>query len=397
VWLAIEVSENMRVLHLTSEIGSAVRLQRFIQSNLNMGITPIVFHRAPANGGKSVGAYTHWFPDHEKVTFGVYTSSELSFFLDRIGARPQDPIGLKKFFFQHNCQIIHAHSPESAYYSYKLGLPTIFDDWEYWLDFYEYCKPANKELISEKIKRMSVGIQAFDLPIFRYILKKRYKKMVLELIQNIPIIVTNEEVKQRYRELGASDVWVVPNVPLTFERNYGLAVKKPKKNKITTCYIGNMTADDNMFLRNTSGVRELWQKNELGDLYVFEGLPHLDIFRKVQECHFNLLFWKPLEVHRFYLQNKAFLASVMGVPTIISSSLKATIKLLGDYALPVDKLSDIPDLIKSYDFSKEYSLNRAHLWEYYEPQIQDAYSYALKHFSSTLNSSFDKSHGDLNE
>jgi hypothetical protein len=74
---------------------------------------------------------------------------------------------------------------------------------------------------------------------------------------------------------------------------------------------------------------------------------------------------------------KAFLASVVGVPTIISSSLKATVNLLGDYALPVRSLSEIPEVIRNYDYSRKYTLNNTHLWEFYEPKIKTAYENLL--------------------
>ena len=376
---------DMRVLHLTFEKGAAVRLQRYLQSNLDDGITPVVLCRAGGlNVASNLGPYSLWFTDQEKVSFNYFSLSNFNYSLDRLGGSiyKTDKIGLKNLFSKLNCQIVHAHSPESAYYSYKLGLPTLFDDWECWLDHYEYCKPANPESTGLKFKPPS-GLNAYNLSFLRNALQRRFKKIVLELIKHVPIIATNEEAAERYRNIGASDIWSVPNVPLTYERDYGLEVKRCKNKRVTTCYIGNLTADSKMFLRNTSGVRELWQTNDLGDLHVFEGenyLPHLELFRAVRNCHFNLLFWKPLAVHRYYLQNKAFLASVVGVPTIISSSLKATIDLLGDYALPVESLNEIPGVIKNYDYFKDLLLNPAHLWEYYVPQIRAAYDYTLKKF-----------------
>jgi hypothetical protein len=110
-------------------------------------------------------------------------------------------------------------------------------------------------------------------------------------------------------------------------------------------------------------------------LYVFSGenfCPHLKVLRKLRECHFNLLYWKPFHFHKNYLQNKAFLASAVGVPTIISSSLTATIDLLGDYAITVDKLADIPDAIKTYSFP-ELKPVPEQLWEHYEPAIEEMY------------------------
>ena len=169
---------------------------------------------------------------------------------------------------------------------------------------------------------------------------------------------------------------VIPNVPLRFERDYAFAVDVPKREKVSSCYIGKLTRDSHTVLRNTSGLVDLWQKHGLGDLYAFEGenyCSHLNVLRLLRSFHFNLLFWKPIEVHKYYLQNKAFLASVVGVPTIITSSLSATVNLLGEYALVVDQLEEIPTIIRNYDFSRKYSLREDHLWEFYESTIKKAY------------------------
>ncbi len=388
-------SKQIRVLHLTTDIGASVRLQRYLQSNLDMGYLPTVLctHAPQPKNKNAIGRYTFWIPGFDRISINNYAPIPLMYTLNRMCIRPAfiDEIGLKETFRKYNCDLVHAHTPESAYYSYRLGLPTIFDDWEYWLEYFGYFKPvlidSAKTRINHQMQHLFRGKQAGMFvnysPIFYYLLKKRYEKIVLELIQNVPVIVTNKEVEKRYRELGASSIWSVPNVPLAFERNYAFAVDKEKRKKTTTCYCGDISSDEEIYLRNTRGVKELWQERNLGDLYVFEGknfVSHLEVLRKMREFHFNLLFWKPLGIHRYYLQNKAFLASVVGIPTIISSSLKATIDLLGDYALPVNSLEEIPQMIETYNASKEYSLNPAHLWEYYEPQIEAAYEHAIDYY-----------------
>jgi len=331
-----------------------------------MGIQPIVFCRERSKYEKKLTPA--WIPDMRKIPVEFFPRSRrLAYLFPAFSYK----IGLKKFFKKYKCDLVHAHNLPAAYYSYKQDLPTVFDDWEYHLEYFDYHGLINPE------KRGPGRVAAQFLYFFR---RKRAKKLVLELIRNLPVIVTNEEVEKRYRELGATSIWWVPNVPLSYEREYAFAVDAKKRDRITTCYIGNMTVDSKTKLRNTSGIRELWKKKDLGDLIVFEGknyLPHLEVLRKVRECHFNLLYWKPLPVHRYYLQNKAFLASVVGVPTIISSSLKATINLLGEYALPVNSLEEIPKVIESYK-PKEYQLNPAHIWEYYQPKIRAAYENAMR-------------------
>ena len=318
-----------------------------------MDIQPVVFCR---EGTKYERKLTPWIPGMEKVPVEHYPRCRrLAYLFPAFSYKVQ----LKKIFNKHECDLVHAHNLAAAYYSYRQGLPTVFDDWEYHFEYFDHG------IVPE-------GVASRFLC---YVRRKRAKRLVLELIRNVPVIVTNAEVERRYRDLGATSIWWVPNVPLSFERKYAFAVDVEKREAITTCYIGNMTVDSKKKMRNTAGVRELWAKNDLGNLFVLEGenyLPHLEVLRVARECHFNLLFWKPLDVHKYYLQNKAFLASIVGVPTIISSSLKTTIELLGEYAIPVDTLKEIPEAIENH-LSKKYTLNPAHLWEYYGERIKDAY------------------------
>jgi len=334
-----------------------------------MGFQPVIFVKKEASGVKKKlkRRSSPWIPGMKKVPVEYYRRSRQ---LSYLFPMPHDRIGLKSLFKKYDCDFVHAHNAAAAYYSYRLGLPTVFDDWEYHYEYFDYIPKA-----------LGAGLRRMGSALLRCIRRVRAKKIVSELIQNLPVIVTNDETEFRYRELGATSIWRVPNVPLSYEREYAFDVNVAKKDRITTCYIGAMSEDDNSILRNTSGVRRVWSENDIGDLLVFEGknyVPHLSVLRKLQECHFNMLYWKPLPVHRYYLQNKPFLASIVGVPTIISLSLKATIKLLGDHALPVHSLEDIPKVIETYDHSRKYHFNPAHIWEYYQPKIRAAYEEALK-------------------
>ncbi len=361
----------MRVLHFYDGegCGGAVRLQRFVQSELDMGFQSAIFVRKVGHGVKKKlkRASSPWIPGMKKVPVEYYKPSrQLSYLFPML----DDRIGLRSVFKKYRCDCVHAHNVAAAYYSYRLGLPTLFDDWEYHYEYFGY-----------QLKALGTGPRRAGSALLRGIRRITAKKVVMELIRNLPVIVANDEVEFRYRELGATFISWVPNVPLSYEREYAFAVNVTKKDRITTCYVGPMSEDDSSVLRNTSGVRRLWSEHDIGDLLVFEGknfVPHLEVLRKLRECHFNLLYWKPLPVHRYFLQNKAFLASVVGVPTIISSSLKATIRLLGEYALPVHSLEDIPKAIKTYDYSRKYRFNPAHIWEYYQPKIKAVYEEALR-------------------
>lgn len=353
-----------KILHFTTSLVGGIRLQRYLQSNVNNKIMPVVF--ASDKHINSSDQAQEWAKTHIQ-----------RFRYDRSFRHmlPTAKVNLKRVFKALKCDIVHAHQVETAYYSYKKGLPTIFDDWEYHLEFSKlrYCKSyysIEGSFFSKCLKN----------PLTRRLYKKRCSA-VLELLANVPVIVTNDAVKKVYEDMGTENVWTVPNVPVKQEVEYAFRDGDVEKSSvIITCYIGNLSRNEESILRCTKGIKELWKNFNLGKLHAFEDnnrVPHLEIMRQIRRFHFNLLFWRPLRAHKYYLQNKAFLASAMGLPTIISSSLISTIALLKDYALVVDSIEEIPDTIKNYNPPKIHRIYEDHYWEYYEKRIKSAYNTAL--------------------
>jgi hypothetical protein len=341
-----------KVLHFYYGSALACRLQRALQSNLNVGFDCALYVWSDAENDK------FWIPGADKVPVEYFKRDRrLAYLFPALN----DFLGLKRVFKEFKCDLVHAHNLECAFYAFQMGLPVVFDDWEFHWIYYRLAP--------------EVSFNRLSLPL-RWYRNVAVKSILRSMFDSVPFIVTNSAVAAEYERLGVESVGVIPNVPLRFERDYAFAVDVPKREKVSSCYIGKLTRDSHTVLRNTSGLVDLWQKHGLGDLYAFEGenyCSHLNVLRLLRSFHFNLLFWKPIEVHKYYLQNKAFLASVVGVPTIITSSLSATVNLLGEYALVVDQLEEIPTIIRNYDFSRKYSLREDHLWEFYESTIKKAY------------------------
>ena len=323
-----------------------------MQSNLDMGFECAVY------AWKDAESDEFWIPKADEVPISYFKRDRrLAYLIPALN----DFLGLKRIFKEFKCDLVHAHNLECAFYAFKRGLPVVFDDYEFHWIYYKFAR--------------EVSFNRLSLPL-RFYRNFAAKPILRRMFETVPFIVTNSIVAEEYKRLGVKYIGVVPNVPLRCERDYAFATDVPKRKKISSCYAGKLRRDSHMIMRNTSGLVELWQKHDLGDLYIFEGenhCNHLDVVRSIRSFHFNLLYWKPIEVHKYYLQNKAFLASAVGVPTIISSSLSATINLLGEYALVVDHLEDIPNIIKNYDYSKEYSLREDHFWEFYDSAIKKAY------------------------
>jgi len=335
------------------------RMQRFMQNDFDMGVQPVIFVREKAAEGRSKLEGTNkWIPDVDKVVVETYKKSRAMAYLLPV---PYDHLGLKRVMREHDCAFVHAHNLPCAYYSRRLGFPTLFNDWEYHYSYYDYEAPH----LCSKWSRP-----------FRFY-RRNISKNIVKKILPFATIVTNKNVERRYRELGAEKIWTVPNVPSKFEIDFASKFSVEKRKQTTTCYVGEMSADSKIQLRNTSGIRELWMQNDLGELLVLEGenyIHHLQIFGILKSCHYNLLYWKPLNIHQYYLQNKAFLASVIGIPTIISESLTATIELLGDLAIPVNSLEDVKKVVQSELWKHNHSYPKpSHIFEYYSPKIREAY------------------------
>lgn len=359
--------EPLKILHFTSGKIGGVRLQRYIQNNIDKYHSPIVLVPKGKGIEKDDPRTLPW--TENKVYWYEYNN-----FLRHM--IPFTRIGLKKVFEKENCDIVHAHQIETAYHSYKEGLPTVFDDWEYHLNYslLRHCLALSRlrgTTLSKTIKKTALNR-----------LYKKRCKVILELLEKVPVIVTNDEVKKAYEELDAKHISTVPNVPVKKEVDYAFKEEYIKKESVlTTCYIGDLTQDENNILRCTKGVKEVWEKNDLGKLHIFENenlVPHLEIMPKIRHFHFNLLYWNPKKAHRYYIQNKPFLASAVGLPTIISSSLTSTIALLREHALIVDSLSEIPQTIKEYNPETELRRYQDQYFEFYEDRVQSAYKQALR-------------------
>lgn len=244
------------VLHFLDAWGwGAIRVQRFAQSELNMGIQPVVLCKRRGTHGQEESP-NPWIPDKDKVSVEYYKPNrQLSYLLPTL----HDRIGLRKVFKEYKCDFVHAHNVFCAYYSHRLGLPTLFDDWEYY-EYFDYHPP----------KTRITGASSAGSAFLAHLRRTRAKGIVRKLLQKLSIIVTNDLVESRYRELGAKRIWSVPNVPLSYEREYAFAANVKKRDRVTTCYVGSITRDEGTALRNTSGVRILWSEHDIGDLWYWK-------------------------------------------------------------------------------------------------------------------------------
>lgn len=342
----------MRVLHFLHHGWLNCRCQRAIQSCVNMGLENALFvNQAAWEKGD------FWIPDADQVPISTYVSDWHWFFL--YPSPKKDHFGLLKAFDTLDCDVVHANDLWAARYSYSLGLPTVYDDWEYWYEYMDVARPSR-------------GILG---KFSTFIRKSNAKQEVLQLIENVPTIVTNKNVAAKYHALGGENVRVVPNVPLKFEHDYAFQVPVEKQS-FGIVYIGDLS-DEVWSLRDA---RDIVYCSFRDQIYQFSGetrlVSHLDLLRKVREFTFNLFWWKPHPLHKYYLNNKAFIASVLGIPTLISRSLTANIDLLGEYAIPIRHPAEIYHAVKNYE-PRELFLREDHFWEFYQEGLREAYKEAI--------------------
>ena len=364
----------MKPLHFILGTVCNVRIQRHLQHSINKGENPVLLRRngvEPPNCRHQV-----WIPDWDKVEVETYRRNRWA---DYMIPQRGDPLGIRKCFRDYGCDVVHAHNMEAAYYAVHSGLPVVFDDWEFYLK-YLYYRPLID--VNNPTKHFHGLLECNPAGLPLKLLKRHRSTGVMEdLLKAVPVIVTNRCVKEAYEALGAH-AFFVPNVPLWLERVDALAEPVEKEPVTTTGYVGTITNDNRRNkLRNMEGIPELWRKHCLGKLVLFEGknvVPHPQMLRRMARFHFNLLYWQPRSYHRYYLQNKAFLASAVGVPTIITSSLEDTVALLGEYALPVADMEEIPSVMQRWlESPGRLPVKPEQYWEHYSSEVEGAYRMAV--------------------
>ena len=101
-----------------------------------MGVKPVAFSPRVKFGRGAKIAYAvpvEFF--HRETFLERFGTRALMYMIDKSFI---DLLGLKRVFRKHCCDLVHAHSPEAAFYSYTQGLPTVYDDWEFFLHYYDY-------------------------------------------------------------------------------------------------------------------------------------------------------------------------------------------------------------------------------------------------------------------
>ena len=121
--------------------------------------------------------------------------------------------------------IVHAHNIFSAKMISEFGLPFIYDDHEYWLQYSKIIS-ENADTLCWKDKSPAniVRTIAIDLPVkVRRIIINRYALHLWtnwekEVVSSAPTITLSDKIAEELRVLGNTDrVFVVPNFPMKFE------------------------------------------------------------------------------------------------------------------------------------------------------------------------------------
>ena len=125
---------KIKPLHFLYDGGYNIRINRYLVNCINHGSRPAFYYPDFYNIHPNKRT-SSWGFEKDSIDLAVYPKNR---YVSNMISAKHDPIGLRKVFKDFNCDVVHAHHLNSAYYSINLGLPTIFDDWEFFLNYMRF-------------------------------------------------------------------------------------------------------------------------------------------------------------------------------------------------------------------------------------------------------------------
>jgi len=271
--------------------------------------------------------------------------------------------------------LIHAHDVIAAKLAIDSGVPTIYDDHEYW---------------SMK-SRYRIG-KITD--VYRWIVWTAWEKEVLR--KATAIITISDEVAKRHSKVNRR-VFIVPNLPMAIEVK-GLE-KSAKRNRLSSVYIGSLTSPQPSF-RRVNGLIKLFLRNDIGDLIVIgdrrlRSLPpiysvgfmrHDLLMKELAKHHIGILPFKKHPFHRFCNPNRPYEYACAGLVTLITSDIEPVKRMLGRFCKTFNDYEELLSLLRYYrdnlDEAIEEGLRTMKfareklIWERFEDRIFKAYKIA---------------------
>ena len=271
--------------------------------------------------------------------------------------------------------LIHAHDVIAAKLAIDSGVPTIYDDHEYW--------------------SMRSRYRIRDLTdVYRWMVWTAWEKEVLR--KAAAIITISDEVAERHSRVNRR-VFVVPNLPTAIEVE-GLR-KSTRRNRLSSVYVGSLTSPQPPF-RRMDGFIDIFIRRDVGDLIVIGDrrlkssppiysigfLRHDLLLKELTKYHIGIIPWKKHPFHRFCNPNKSYEYACAGLLVLVTSDMKPVISMLGNFCKTFNNYDELVSLLKYYkddmDGALEEGLRTMRfakeklIWERFEGRIFKAYKIA---------------------
>lgn len=212
---------------------------------------------------------------------------------------------LTKICDEQNIDVIHASNIYCANIADKLNRPVVFDDREFYSYELQYIS-ARKTDLKNRLAHI--------------LMKKRYPRMEKQIIKKWPIVTVSKEIIELYKKIDP-DIrgYYFPNMPL-LEEVQEFEPKAKQNKKLLTMYVGLNDFSNPISYRNTAGLVELWNTNEIGELVIIGDknysnsknvtnlgfIKQKEVFRQLLKGHVGLIGWIPHTYHHICSLNKIF-------------------------------------------------------------------------------------------
>ena len=378
----------MRILHLSDDGLPDWRVEKSALTAIKAGHQVFFAGRLT-----TIATSSTIFSEVHRITWTAGAMVGIPYYYHRVKKQ------IEKLVKQIRPDIVHSHNIGSAKIAFDLGLPTVFDDHEY----FAMLSRVNAENL--KIQH-SLGTQ-FGLVKFKQKTKmsfisrqsiSNWTKWEEELVLSVPTITVSDQIALELQKLGnekTKKIIVVPNFPLQEEL---AAFTKPEKHgHLSSVYAGGDSKHKKVINRDISGLTNLFMENDIGNLtiigweapesaekYKATGfLPRDKMFSEMIQHSIGLVPWKKHWSHPFLNPNKAYEYAHAGLFVMLTSDMKSIITTMGDHCLPFDNYDDLASKLEYFKTNidelyekrlKAFNFARTNLiWEKHEKKILDTY------------------------
>lgn len=291
--------------------------------------------------------------------------------------------------------IVHAHNIASARMVSDLGLPTVFDNHEYFKVYSRVLVENRKPSLYGKKKSLVRGfIKRAALSYLNSQTVSVWTRWEEELVSKHTTITVSEQIADDLKRSISKKVFVVPNYPMKFESEDFF---EPRfQQKLSTAYAGGDIKNIRITNRDISNLAVLFDKGKAGQLTIIGWEPEsygnvratgflsrTEMYKEMSNHSIGLIPWKKHWSHRFVSPNKAYEYAHAGLFVGVTSDIIPVIQNLRENCFTFEDYNDLgtqleylgQDLeelynkrIKTFRFAKKNLI-----WENFDRNIIEAY------------------------